>query len=569
MIKQVDRTTAYAQKVVNGEILASKKNIQSCERHLRDINLKLLNYHFDVEQAEKVLNFIELLPVPKTMKDMELKQFQCFIIGSLFGWVDDFGNRRFTKAYISMARKNGKTLLLSGIAMHDLLLGTEPKYERTIGIVSNTQKQANLAWNDALTQLKAMRTKSGKVKDMTKLTPSIHELSNTKDRSIIKAFSREADNLEGEQISTGVIDEAHLLKDTKVYEGIRRGQTLLKNPSLYFISTAGTNLNVPFFEEYQYISKVLDGEEVNDNYFIFCAEQDNEKEIHDPDTWIKSNPLLEDEEIADVIVTNLKKEVKEGISRNELNSLYVKSFNLWRQASKDTFIAYNDWEACKTDSELDIKGREVYIGVDLSRSDDLTALSFVYPTDNKKYFVDSHVFVGTKNGIEQKIQQDKIDYNKLASMGLATISTAESGIIDPEQLYYWLIDYIEQNRLDVKAICYDSWESSYFVTKMEKETDYPLVEVAQDYKNMSPALKQFKLDVLEKRVLHNGNPNLNLAINNAIAKPDNNNNIILSKQMNRNKIDALVALATAFTQARNHAFTSNMEEYILSDDFGF
>lgn len=565
----IDRTTAYAQKVVNGEILASKKNIQSCERHLRDINLKLLNYHFDVERAEKVLNFIELLPVPKTMKDMELKQFQCFIIGSLFGWVDDFGNRRFTKAYISMARKNGKTLLLSGIAMHDFLLGTEPKYERTIGVVSNSQKQANLAWNDALTQLKAMRTKSAKVKDMTKLTPSIHELTNTKDRSIIKAFSREADNLEGEQISTGIIDEAHLLKDTKVYEGIRRGQTLLKNPSLYFISTAGTNLNVPFFEEYQYISKVLDGEEVNDNYFIFCAEQDNEKEIHDPDTWIKSNPLLEDEEIADVIVTNLKKEVKEGISRNELNSLYVKSFNLWRQASKDTFIAYNDWEACKTDSELDIKGREVYIGVDLSRSDDLTALSFVYPTDNKKYFVDSHVFVGTKNGIEQKIQQDKIDYNKLASMGLATISTAESGIIDPEQLYYWLIDYIEQNRLDVKAICYDSWESSYFVTKMEKETDYPLVEVAQDYKNMSPALKQFKLDVLEKRVLHNGNPNLNLAINNAIAKPDNNNNIILSKQMNRNKIDALVALATAFTQARNHAFTSNMQEWILSDDFGF
>ena len=106
----MDRTTDYAKKVVSGEILASKKNIQSAERHLRDMNLKILNYHFDVERAEKVLDFIELLPVPKTMKDMELKQFQCFIIGSLFGWVDDFGNRRFTKAYISMSRKNGKIL---------------------------------------------------------------------------------------------------------------------------------------------------------------------------------------------------------------------------------------------------------------------------------------------------------------------------------------------------------------------------------------------------------------------------------------------------------------------------
>lgn len=565
----IDRTTDYAKKIVNGELGASKKNIQSAERHLRDMNLKVLNYHFDVEKANKVIDFIEVLPVPKTMKDMKLKQFQCFIIGSLFGWVDDFGNRRFTKAYISMARKNGKTLLLAGIAMHDLILGQEPKYERTIGIVSNTQRQATKAWEDAHTQLKALRDQSEKVRNRTKLKPSVYELINNNDRSVIKAFSREADNLEGEQISTGIIDEAHLLKDSRVYEGIRRGQTLLNNPSLYFISTAGTNLNVPFFEEYQYITKVLNGEEINENYFIFCAEQDSEKEMHEPDTWIKSNPLIEDESIANTIINNLERDVKEGISKNELNDIYVKSFNLWRQASEDTFIAFNDWNECKTEAALDLKGRDVYVGVDLSRSEDLTALAFIYPTDNKKYFVDSHVFVGTKRGIEEKIKQDKINYYKLSDMGIATITNSDSGIIDPEQLYHWLLDYIEKHNLNVKAICYDSWESSYFVTKMEKETDYPLVEVPQDYKNMSPALKQFKLDVLEKRILHNGNPNLNLAINNAITKPDNNNNIILSKQINRNKIDALVALVTAFTQARNYAFTSDMQDYILSDDFGF
>lgn len=565
----IDRTTDYAKKIVNGELGASKKNIQSAERHLRDMNLKVLNYHFDVEKANKVINFIEVLPVPKTMKDMKLKQFQCFIIGSLFGWVDDFGNRRFTKAYISMARKNGKTLLLAGIAMHDLILGQEPKYERTIGIVSNTQRQATKAWEDAHTQLKALRDQSNKIRSMTKLKPSVYELINNNDRSVIKAFSREADNLEGEQISTGIIDEAHLLKDNRAYEGIKRGQTLLNNPSLYFISTAGTDLNVPFFEEYQYITKVLNGEEVNENYFIFCAEQDSEREIHQSETWIKSNPLIEDESIANTIINNLERDVKEGVSKNDLNGMYVKSFNLWRQASEDSFIAFNDWNECKTDAALDLKGRDVYVGVDLSRSEDLTALAFIFPTDNKKYFVDSHVFVGTKKGIEEKIKQDKINYYKLSDMGMATITNSDSGIIDPEQLYHWLLDYIEKYDLNVKAICYDSWESSYFVTKMEKETDYPLVEVPQDYKNMSPALKQFKLDVLEKRILHNGNPNLNLAINNAITKPDNNNNIILSKQINRNKIDALVALVTAFTQARNYAFTSDMQDYILSDDFGF
>lgn len=565
----IDRTTDYARKVVSGEILASKKNIQSCERHLKDMNLKVLNYHFDVEKANKVIRFIEVLPVPKTMKRMELKQFQCFIIGSLFGWVDDLGNRRFTKAYISMARKNGKTLLLAGIAMHDLLLGKEPKFERTIGVVSHTQKQATLAWGDAHIQLESLRKVSDKTKSMTKITPSIHELKNTNDRSVIKAFSREANNLEGEQISTGIIDEAHLLTDTKVYNGIRRGQTLLKNPSLYYISTAGEDLTVPFFEEYQYVTKVLNGEEQNENYFIFCAEQDSEDEIHHPETWIKSNPLLEDDEIAETIVGNLQREVAEEISKGEINSLLVKSFNLWRQASKDTYIQPHDWQEGYTSAELDIKGRDVYIGVDLSRSEDLTALSFIYPLDDKKYFVDSHVFVGFKKDIKEKSKRDKIDYEKLVRTDKATLTSAESGIIDPEQVVNWLIDFINENKLNVKAICYDPWESSYFVTKMEKETGHPLIEVPQNYKHIGPVLKQFRLDVFEKRIKHNNNPNLNLAIANAITKTDNNNMMILDKKINRQKIDALVSLITGYSQAMGYEFESDLQDYILSDDFGF
>ncbi|WP_337227961.1 terminase large subunit [Staphylococcus succinus] len=564
-----DRTTDYAKKVVSGEILASKKNILSCERHLRDMKLKVLNYHFDIERANRVIKFVELLPVPKTMENMELKQFQCYIIGSLFGWVDELGNRRFTKGYISMARKNGKTLLLAGIALYDLMLGQEPKFERTVGIVSNTQKQATLAWKDAKTQLEALRVKSKTAKQSTKITPSVYELTNTNDRSVIKAFSREADNLEGELISTGIIDEAHLLKDTKVYEGIRRGQTFMENPSLYYISTAGSDLTVPFFDEYNYITKVLEGEETNERYFVFCAEQDNENEMHNPETWIKANPLLEDEDMKEVLISNLQDDISEGVAKGEINSLLIKSFNMWRQDSSETYIQLSDWQKGYTESKFDVKGRDVYVGVDLSRSEDLTALSFIYPTSDESYFVDTHVFVGTKGSILEKSKRDKINYEKLVSTDNATLTTAESGIIDPEQVVRWLIDFIGENQLNVKAICYDPWESSYFVTKMEKETDHPLVEVPQNYRNLGPILKQFRLDVFEKRIKHNDNPNLNLAIANAITKTDNNNNMILDKKINRQKIDALVSLVTGYSQAMNHKFDREFEKFILSDDFGF
>ena len=291
--------------------------------------------------------------------------------------------------------------------------------------------------------------------------------------------------------------------------------------------------------------------------------------MHNSETWIKSNPLLEDAELAEIMVNNLRNDVAKQVAKGEINSLLIKSFNMWRQDSNETYIQFNDWKKGYTESKLDIKGRDVYIGVDLSRSEDLTALSFIYPLDDEEYFVETHVFVGTNGSIVETSKRDKINYEKLVATDDATLTTASSGIIDPEQVVSWLIDFIDDNQLNVKAICYDPWESSYFVTKMEKETNHPLIEVPQNYKHLGPILKQFRLDVFEKRIKHNDNPNLNLAIANAITKTDNNNMMILDKKINRQKIDALVSLVTGYSQAMNHKFDREFEKYILSSEFGF
>ncbi|PTJ26006.1 terminase large subunit [Staphylococcus simulans] len=569
MQSQNDYVTQYAQAVVKGDILASKKNIQACERHLRDLNNKDFKYHFDVEEANKIIRFLEMLPDPKTGKAMQLASFQKFIAGSLMGWKTELGNRRFTKGYLSMARKNGKTLLISGLSLYEMLLGDEPVNERLVGLSANSREQAGIAYDMTKAQMETIRMQSARMKEVTKITDSKKEIINLKDRSKIKAVSNEASNLEGYQFSYAIIDEFHEAKDRRMYETLRRGQVLLNNPSLIIISTAGDNLNGPMFEEYEYVTKILSREVNNENYFAFVAEQDDEKEAHDSSTWIKSNPLLELDQLRYVLTRNIEAEVQEGIDNHGLNGILVKNFNMWRQASKDTYIPYHDWAKGYTEDELDIKGRDVYVGIDLSRSEDLTAVSFIYPLKNKNFYVDAHVFVGTKQPIQEKSKKDKIDYLRLVQTDMATLTKAESGIIDYEQVFWWLDDFIKRNNLNVKAIAYDSWSASSFVTKAEHETDYMLVEVPQNYKHMSPALKQFRLDVFENKIKHSNNPNLNLAINNAITKTDNNNNILLDKQMNRNKIDALVALVTAYTLAMNYEFDSSMQDYIMSDDFGF
>lgn len=563
-----DPVTEYARAVYKGDIVASKKVKKECERHLKHIN-ESDEYYFDVNESNRVIKFLEMLPNPSTGEVMQLADFQRFIVGSIMGWKTISGDRRFTKAYVSMSRKNGKSIVISGLGLYDFLYGTNPKRERLITSSAQSREQASITWNMMKTQLEAIMEKSPKIKQRVKITPSKNEIINLKDGSKIKPLSKEANNLDGYQISYSLLDEFHASADTKVYDVVKSSQVLLNNPMNIIISTAGFNLNGPMKAEYDYLTKVLEGKENNDTYFTFIAEQDDEKEIHDESTWIKSNPLLENEEIKPVLMKNLRTELNEAIQKQDINGTLVKNFNLWRQSSTETYISLQDWNKCYTEKQYDITNKDVWLSVDLSRQDDLSSVGIILPVEDKKFFVDSHVFIGFKNSIEEKSKRDKINYMSLIDTDMATLTNTESGIINYEQIIEWIVEYVKTNNLNVKGIMYDPWNSQSFVSKMEQDYDFDLIEVSQNYKNLSPALKQFKLDVFEKKILHNGNPNLNLAINNSIVKNDNNGNIILDKMTNRNKIDAIVALTMGYTMAMNYEFENDIEDWILSSDFGF
>lgn len=551
-----DYVTEYAQKVVNGEILASKKNVKVCQRHLDDLNNKNLPYHFDVKRANHVIKFLEMLPDPKTSQKMELAGFQKFIVGSLYGWQDKEGYKRFTKAYISLSRKNGKTLLVSGLGLYEMLMGDDPINERLIGLSANSRDQASIAYDMTYAQLSAVRRISPKIKQLTKITPSAKEILNTNDRSKIKAVSNEAANLEGHQFSYAIIDEYHEAKDKKIYETLRRGQVLLNNPSLIIISTAGTNMNGPMYEEYQYIDKILDGVSSNENYFIFCAEQDNEEEVYNPETWIKSNPLMEIPKLKKLLTKNIQPEVNAAIdSGSGLNGILIKNFNMWRAASTESYLEFNDWK--KNETDFDIRGSKTYIGLDLSRADDLTAVSFIHLDEgNQQYYVTSHSFVATKGGLEGKIDRDFIDYRQLAENGYCTITDLQSGIINTNQVLDYIETYVNRHNLDVQAICYDPYSIHGVIAEIERrDWPYELVEIRQGPQTLSNPILDFRLKVINGDIKHHKNPLLDIAIKNAVAK-DTNDSLMIEKKMNREKIDPLMSSIFAYVIASEHEWNT-------------
>ena len=182
------------------------------------------------------------------------------------------------------------------------------------------------------------------------------------------------------------------------------------------------------------------------------------------------------------------------------------------QASEESYLDFNDWK--KNETEFDIKGTKTYIGLDLSRLDDLTAVSFIHLDEVKKqYFVTSHSFVATKGGLQAKIERDLIDYRQMAQHGYCTITDLQSGIINSNQVLDYIEKYILTNNLDVQAICYDPHAIHGFIAEIEKRNwRYELIEIRQGAMTLSNPVIDFRLKVIDEQIKHHKNPLLDIAV---------------------------------------------------------
>lgn len=562
----IDQTTQYARDIVDHKIISCEKVFQACQRHLVDLKKsdnRDYPYYFDVKKAESVIEFISSLPNPDNGKPMKLVNFQAFIVGSLFGWKRKKDSlRRYRQATISMSRKQGKTILVAGIAIYMLMYEQHPITSRQIYTAANTRDQAKLAFNYITTFLKGLRTKSLFFKKKTKITRDIIEYP-AKD-SFIKPLSSDYNNLQGLNTLLGILDEQADSKDRGIYNAISKSQRQQDQPLIFLISTVSPNINGWFHEiEYKYASRVLSGEVQDDAYFAIWYEQESEEELADEDTWIKSNPILYDKKIKERLMQSLVDDWKRSQLTETTTSAKIYNFNIWQAASEDSYINIKDWATINVDTPPNIQGRDAYIGLDLARTGDLSAVSWIVPiAEEGKFFVDSHAFVGTRGGIENKIQTDKIDYLALRRRGEVTLSTLESGNIDDNQIIDFIYNLIGQYKFNVMSICYDRYSANHIIDTFN-EDGFLMVDVAQGYATLSEPTKQFRKLVQDKQIIHTDNRLLEIAVNNAIVQ-EVNDAVIIDKKMYRNKIDPLAALMDAFTQAYLYDFEN---AYIRDDNY--
>ncbi|MGE7691336.1 terminase large subunit [Lysinibacillus sp. NPDC097214] len=563
----------YADKILSGEIFGGEKIKQACERFKRDLERSQNDdfpYYFNEQQANKAIAFIELLPSTDGSK-IEMLLFQKWILSELYGWREKgTENRRYNRAFISMSRKNGKTYLVSGMAANALLMEQQPAEGRQILFVSNALKQAKLGYNMMKNSLNKIVKQSEFMRHRLKILNS--EIRDLSSNSFAMALASDTSTLDGYAGTTVIIDEYHEQKDRRVYNVLKSGMAQEENGLLAIVSTAGLNVNVPMYEDYELLSQVLDGKENADRYFIAIWEMDSKDWIEDESKYIAANPIFEHEEIKRTMLPAIRDDVQIALKQNNLNAVLVKNFNMWMQASEDSYISVEDWKAGEAETQPDIRGRDIYLGIDLSKTNDLTSVSWCVPLiETGQLYCDSHSWVGTKYGLTQKIKRDGINYVALEQEGECSITKLASGIIDYEDIFNWIMQFIQDNELNVQAICYDKWNANTLITKLEKE-HLPLVEVRQGVFTLNTPTRTFREQLYDGNIIHSKNKLLTYAVNNAILKIDNNG-VIINKNRNSERIDPIAALMNAYTQAMFHfediegAKANN--EFYVSENFSF
>lgn len=561
----MDRTTEYAKLVVNKKKIAGRKEYLACERHLQDLKKKNFDYKFNKELAEKAINIINELVIGEGEEQQKLstRGFQNFIIGSLFGWVKKkTKERRFREAYIQVGRQNGKSIL-SGAMANQFATFSGYKLGR-IFCAATKQEQANIVWDEIAKFIRS----DNDLQEMYKITEHERTIKSFVTGNVIKSLGRDTKSADGFRSILAICDELHAHPNNQMYKLMLDGQINVDGALTLAITTAGFNLNGFCFEQYKFCEKVLEKVIDKESLFIFICEMDKDDDIWDYNNWAKSNPYLlfnSDNTINKDMVARLAEKAIEAKEKGgaDLLNFMTKHLNYWVTNGVGGFVDLQKFKECESDFTIeDMKGKECYLGIDLSSGGDLTSISLVFPLEHEKIYIYSHSFMPELRLAEHE-KTDDVPYRMWVSKGLLTLTSGAFGVkTDYKFIINHLKELIEKYEIKIEEVGYDNHNASVFLQDLEFLA-CDLTEIKQSAKSLNDATVDFQLSVKANQLLYDKeNDLLKWSIANATTTSNSFGEIKIDKQAQKYRIDPVDAVMDAWK-----IMLVNRNEYSADSEF--
>lgn len=489
-----DPATKYALDVMDEKVQAGYLMKLACFRHLRDLQRYQggsLNFYYDVNEVDKILKFAAIAPNVDTGEPTKLMPWQKFIFAMLFGWRDyDTNTKRFTRVVLSVARGQGKSYLMAIYMAYSFLIESMGLSNQDFLVTAENYDQTGKLYGYIANMLKSIVDQHPVFKKLAEEDDLvIHEhtgISMRKFNNNLRPLSFNAGKYDSYHFTTAVFDEVGNIKTREGTKKIVSGQVKVPNHQYIEISTSYPDPSVPFHEEQKMIQQVMEQDfsrEADRTLGLIWA-QDSLDETFKEETWIKSNPLLGLPSQHDILLDGLRDKRDADMLAGTVDDFQNKNLNLWLQEATNSYLKLSDIERAIIPS-FDIRGRDVYIGFDYSMFSDNTAIAFVYPYQDgdgrQKWHIEQHSFIPWEKAgsIQAKEKQDGIDYRELAKKGYCTITSHPQGLINDDQVYSWLLNYVEENNLHVIFFGYDAWGATNAIKQMDINTDFPLEAIRQ------------------------------------------------------------------------------------------
>lgn len=538
----------YATKVAKGKIIAGKYIILECIRFLKDlessVNDENFEWYFDVDVYNVIIAFSQMFKFADGVlagKRMKLAEFQEWILANLFCWKhkeEDYV--RFSRAYIQVSRKQGKSFICGLIMLIKALL---EEYGQ-LTCVATKKDQAEIVIKEVKKLLeKAEETVKSRfvVYGKAKISKIMCNIT----QSEIYPLSSDADTLDGLGLSVAIVDEWGVHPNYELYEVCRSSQTYKLDSQIIAITTAYPNISTsPAYKERCQLIDSYEGKTpMDDRYFAAIYELDADDDYLDKSTWGKSNPLF-------VQFPNIMKKLESDFENalkdpEKLQLFLTKNLNIWLSADKlISYLDYEEWRAYQTDV-VDFEGREVVVGIDMSKSTDLTGVSIVAKDDDGKILIKSKAFL-PQEVVNAKEISDKLPYTAYANSNKDWLDITEGKFVNQVDVENYVRSIEDLYNCKIKSIAFDSWGALHLMSSLTQ--DYDVIDVKMSYKNFSPVIKKFRELVYSDMVRHEYNPILNFCVCNAITKSDLQENILLDKKRSPNRIDLLVATIIAYSE---------------------
>jgi phage terminase large subunit-like protein len=545
---------AYAELVAAGTVPAGKYHQLACVRHLHDRvreGTPAFPYRFDALGAERFFSFTRKLSHYKgewAGQKIDLQPYQQFRLGSLFGWVHQLtGLRRFRTSYSEIPRKNGKTLEAALVLLYASFFDDEPGAEGYC--IATKRDQAKLVFADAQKLVLSSGLK-------TRIQSRVANLHREETASKAEPLGADHDSTDGLNPHVVVLDEAHAMKDRGMIDVMETATGARRQPLIFWITTAGSDLVSPCGDQHLYACQVLDRVITDESFFGFIAHADPEDDWTDEATWKKANPNYG----VSVKPEDLRALVAKAIHMPAAAAaVKQKRLNLWVNATAP-WLSLEGWRAGQSRwAPESLLGEPCWVGVDLSSKIDLTAVVCLFPpTETRKTWrLLCHALTPADTLVE-RARRDRAPYEVWADRGW--LQTNPGNRIDQDRVKELVV--AAAGLYQVQGVGIDPWNAGNLVTELEA-TGLTVVEVPQNRAQLSETAKQFEADVLDGLVDGGGNELLTWCVANVVAPPDDKGNIYPSKKRSRGRIDPVMAALNARKLAATTAAAPPAYQFVV------